>query len=101
MTGGRELAGVSVLVTRDESELHNGGLTARIKAAGGRAVAAPTVVIAAAAPARPPLAAPHHKGDVHTKTRVVLQLIKAHWDAMLDTLVALQQWQSHALYHLF
>ncbi|MDD9851583.1 MAG: uroporphyrinogen-III synthase [Gammaproteobacteria bacterium] len=57
VTGGRELAGVSVLVTRDESELHNGGLTARIKAAGGRAVAAPTVVIAAVGPAPPAVAA--------------------------------------------
>ena len=33
----------------------------------------------------------------HTKARVVLQLIKAFWDATLDILVALQQWQSHEL----
>lgn len=51
MSGGRHLAGVSVLVTRDESELQNGGLAARVIAAGGRAVIAPTVVIAAARPA--------------------------------------------------
>jgi len=51
VSGGGGLAGVKVLVTRDESELQNGGLAARIVAAGGRAVVAPTVVIAAAPPA--------------------------------------------------
>lgn len=57
MTGGGELASVNVLVTRDESELADGGLAARIIAAGGRAVVAPTVVIAAAQPSPAAVAA--------------------------------------------
>ena len=34
------------------------------------------------------------------RRRVVLQLIEAHWDATLDSLVALQPWQPHPLQHL-
>lgn len=57
MTGGRGLKNLNVLVTRDESELQDGGLAARIVAGGGRAVVAPTVVIAAAQPSPAAVAA--------------------------------------------
>ena len=33
----------------------------------------------------------------HTKVHIVLHSIEAHWDATLDSLVALMGWQLHAL----